>query len=245
MLGSLFNEVFYRPLFNALVLLYQTAAFYDLGVAIIILTVVLRLALWPLASRALRSQKELMALQPEIKKIQEQYKSNKDEQMKRVMALYKEKKVNPFSGFVPILIQLPVLFALYQVFFAGFKEESLNALYGFIPNPGAMQHFFVGVIDLAATSNIVLAVMAGALQFYQSRMMLVDQRKRQKGAPQNDFAAHMSKQMVYVMPAVIAFTAYIFPAGIALYLAVTTAFSIIQQMHVFKSTAKESTDETP
>ncbi|MBI5913156.1 membrane protein insertase YidC [Candidatus Azambacteria bacterium] len=239
MLGSLFNEVFYRPLFNALVGLYQTAAFYDLGIAIIILTVLLRLALWPLASRALRSQKELMALQPEIKKIQEQYKNNKDEQMKRVMALYKEKKVNPFSGFLPILIQLPVLFALYRVFFAGFKEESLNALYGFIPNPGAMQHFFVGMVDLAATHNVVLAVMAGALQFYQSRMMLKDQQKRQKGAPQNDFSAHMSKQMVYVMPAVIAFTAYILPAGIALYLAVTTGFSIMQQLHVLKSTSKE------
>ena len=242
MLSFLFNEVFYRPLFNALVLLYQTAAFYDLGVAIIILTVILRLALWPLASRALRSQKELMALQPEIKKIQEQYKKNKDEQMKRVMALYKEKKVNPFSGFVPILIQLPVLFALYRVFFAGFKEGSITALYSFIPNPGTMQHLFLGMIDLAITHNIVLAVMAGALQFYQSRMMLKDQVKRQKGpVAQNDFAAHMSKQMVYVMPAVIAFTAYILPTGIALYLAVTTLFSIIQQVHVLKSASKKET----
>lgn len=239
MLSSLFNEFFYRPLFNTLVGLYQTAAFYDLGIAIIILTVVLRVALWPLASKALRSQKELMALQPEIKKLQEQYKNNKDEQMKRVMALYKEKKVNPFSGFLPILIQLPVLFALYRVFFAGVKEESLNALYSFIPNPGAMDHMFLGMIDLAATHNIALAVMAGAFQFYQSRMMLKDQQKRQKGAPQNDFAAHMSKQMVYVMPAVIAFTAYILPAGIALYLIVTTIFSIIQQVHVLKTASKE------
>lgn len=241
MFSFVFNEFFYRPLFNGLVVLYQTAAFYDLGVAIIILTILLRLALWPLASKALRSQKELMTLQPEIKKIQEQYKNNKDEQMKRVMALYKEKKVNPFSGFLPILIQLPVLFALYKVFFAGFKEESLSALYSFIPNPGAMHHMFLGMVDLSAIHNIVLAVMAGALQFYQSRMMLKDQQKRQKGAPQNDFAAHMSKQMVYVMPAVIAFTAYILPAGIALYLAVTTIFSIIQQIHVFKTTAKEET----
>lgn len=239
MLSSLFNEFFYRPLFNMLVGLYQTAAFHDLGIAIIILTVLLRVVLWPLASKALRSQKELMALQPEIKKLQEQYKNNKDEQMKRVMALYKEKKVNPFSGFLPILIQLPVLFALYRVFFAGVKEESLKALYGFIPNPGAMDHMFLGVIDLAATHNIVLAVMAGALQFYQSRMMLKDQQKRQKGAPQNDFAAQMSKQMVYVMPGVIAFTAYILPAGIALYLIVTTIFSIIQQVHVFKTNSAE------
>ena len=216
--------------------LYQTAAFYDLGIAIIFLTVLLRVALWPLASKALRSQKELMALQPEIKKLQEQHKNNKDEQMKRVMALYKEKKVNPFSGFLPILIQLPVLFALYQVFFAGFKDESLFALYSFIPNPGAMQHLFLGMIDLAATHNIVLAVMAGAFQFYQSRMMLNDQLKRQKTpVAHNDFAAHMSKQMVYVMPAVIAFTAYILPAGIALYLTVTTIFSIVQQVHVFRS----------
>lgn len=236
MLSFLFNELFYRPLFNALVLLYQTAAFYDLGVAIIILTVALRLALWPLASRALRSQKELTALQPEIKRIQEKHKDNKDEQMKHVMALYKEKHVNPFSGFVPILIQLPVLFALYRVFFAGFKAGSLTALYGFVPNPGVLQHLFLGMINLATTHNVVLAGMVGIFQFYQSRMMLRDQVKRQKGAPaKNDFSAHMSKQMVYVMPAAIAFTAYILPTGIALYLAVTTMFSIIQQMHVLKS----------
>lgn len=241
MLSTLFNEVFYRPLFNALVVLYQTAAFYDLGFAIIILTVLLRLALWPLASKALRSQKELTALQPEIKKIQAQYKDNKDEQMKRVMALYKEKKVNPLSGFLPIFIQLPVLFALYRVFFAGFKEESLAALYEFIPNPGTLHHIFLGTIDLTATHNMVFAVMAGALQFYQSRMMLKDQLARQKGAPQNDFSAHMSKQMVYVMPAVIAFTAYILPTGIALYLAVATLFSIIQQLYVLKDADKKET----
>lgn len=241
MLSTLFNEVFYRPLFNALVVLYQTAAFYDLGVAIIILTVLLRLALWPLAKKALQSQKELTALQPEIKKIQAQYKDNKDEQMKRVMALYKEKKVNPLSGFLPVFIQLPVLFALYRVFFAGFKEESLAALYGFVPNPGAMHHIFLGTIDLAATHNIVFAVMAGALQFYQSRMMLKDQLTRQKGAPQNDFSAHMSKQMVYIMPGVIAFTAYILPTGIALYLVVATLFSIIQQFYVLKDADKKET----
>ena len=84
--------------------------------------------------------------------------------------------------------------------------------------------------------------MVGAFQFYQSRMMLKDQQKRQKGpVAQNDFAAHMSKQMVYVMPAAIAFTAYILPTGIALYLAVTTLFSIVQQMHVLKSASAEAT----
>ena len=239
MFSTVFNEVFYRPLFNALVVLYQTAAFYDLGIAIIILTVLLRLALWPLASKALRSQKELVSLQPEIKKIQAQYKDNKDEQMKRVMTLYKEKKVNPLSGFLPLFIQLPVLFALYRVFFAGFKEESLTALYGFIPNPGAMHHLFLGMIDLTAPHAVLFAGMAGALQFYQSRITLKDQLARQKGAPQNDFSAHMSKQMAYVMPAAIAFTAYILPTGIALYLVVSTFFSIIQQLHVSKNGRKE------
>lgn len=240
MISSFFNEVFYLPLFNALVGLYQTAAFYDLGVAIIILTILLKIAFWPLASKALRSQKALSALQPEIKKLQEQYKSNKEEQMKRVMALYKEKKVNPFSSFLPILIQLPVLFALYRVFFNGLKEESLMALYSFIPNPGAMNHMFLGMLDLTSTKNILLAVMTGAFQYYQSKMMLDQQKKVQKTPPAaNDFSANMSKQMVYMMPAIIGITTYFLPAGIALYLMVTTLFSIVQQVYIFKKAEKE------
>lgn len=229
---SLYNELLYRPLFNVLVFLYETVSFYDMGIAIIALTVLIRLVLYPLSRHAVESQKNMMAVQPEVKKLQEKYKDNKEEQMKRVMALYKEKKVNPFSGCVPILIQLPIIIALYQVFLAGFDDGSLSSLYSFIPNPGALNHSFLGFLDLSLKKNIILAVLAGALQFYQSKMMLDEQKKLQTTVSSNDFSANMSKQMTYTMPVVTVVVSYTLPAGLALYWAVTNLISIIQQKQV-------------
>jgi len=231
MFFSLYNELLYRPLFNVLVFLYETVSFYDLGIAIIALTVLIRLALYPLSRHAIESQKNMMAVQPEVKKLQEKYKDNKEEQMKRVMELYKEKKVNPFSGCIPILIQLPIIIALYQVFLAGFDDGSLSSLYSFIPNPGSLNHSFLGILDLSLKKNIILAVLAGALQFYQSKMML-DEQKKVQAAPSNDFSANMSKQMTYTMPVVTVVISYTLPAGLALYWTVTNLISIIQQKQI-------------
>lgn len=231
---TLYNELLYRPLFNVLVFLYETVSFADMGIAIIALTVLIRLALYPLSRHAVESQKNMMAIQPEVKKLQEKYKDNKEEQMKRIMELYKEKKVNPFSGCVPILIQLPIIIALYQVFLAGFNDESLSALYSFIPNPGSLHHSFLGLVDLSAKKNIILALLAGALQFYQSKMMLDEQKKVQGETSANDFSANMSKQMTYTMPVVTVVVSYTLPAGLALYWAVTTLVSIIQQVQVLR-----------
>lgn len=233
MLSFIYTQILYRPLFNTLVLLYQTVSFHDFGIAIIILTVLIRLALYPLSRHSVESQKNMMTLQPEVKRLQEQYKDNKDEQMKRVMALYKEKKVNPFSGCVPILIQLPVIIVLYRVFLAGFNDTNLTALYPFIPNPGSLHHVFLGVVDLARKKNIILAACAGAMQFWQSKMMLNAQPKKQT-TNNDDFSTHMSKQMTYTMPVVTTVVAYSLPAGLALYWVVTTTVSVIQQRQVLR-----------
>ncbi len=146
MISSLFHELLYQPLFNALMVLYETVGFHDLGVAIIVLTLLIRFILYPLSGKAIASQKNMMTIQPEVKAIQEKYKNNKEEAARRMMALYKERKVNPLSGCLPILIQLPVLIALYWVFLAGFDDESLASLYGFIPSPGHINHMFLGMV---------------------------------------------------------------------------------------------------
>ncbi|OGD31991.1 hypothetical protein A3C91_03685 [Candidatus Azambacteria bacterium RIFCSPHIGHO2_02_FULL_52_12] len=234
MLSSTFHTFLYQPLFNALIFLYQTVSFYDLGIAIIVLTVVIRFVLYPVSQKGIRSQREMFAIQPLIKKIQEEYKGRKEEQMKRTMALYKEKKINPFSGCLPILIQLPVLIALYWVFMAGFDDKSLENLYGFIQNPGPINHIFLGFIDISR-KNIYLAILAGILQFYQSKMILNEQMRNQaKGSSQNDFSTTMSKQMTYMMPMVTVAVSYSLQAGLALYWITTTAFSIAQQWIIFK-----------
>ena len=239
MISFIFNEVLYRPLFNALVFLYQTVSFYDFGVAIIILTILIRALLYLPSQKAIKSQKEMAAIQSDIKKVQEQYKNNKEEQMKKVMALYKEKGVSPFSGCLPILIQLPFLLALYWVFMAGFDDENLkNLLYGFIQNPGSINHIFIGLVDISKKGNWILALLAGAFQFYQSKMMMDQQKKTQPAKEKSsapDFSTTMAKQMTYMMPAVTVFISYTLPAGLALYWITTTVFSIIQQRIVFGS----------
>ena len=237
MISFIFNEVLYRPLFNILVFLYQTVSFYDFGIAIIILTILIRVLLYPLAQKSIKSQKDMSSVQSDVKKIQEQYKNNKEEQMKKIMALYKEKGVSPFSGCLPILIQLPFLLALYWVFMAGFDDENLkNLLYGFISNPGSINHIFIGFIDISKKGNIILALLAGAFQFYQSKMML-DQQKKTRPAPVKsatpDFSTAMTQQMTYIMPVMTVFISYSLSAGLALYWITTTIFSIIQQWIVF------------
>lgn len=246
MISFIFQELLYRPLFNSLVFLYQTVSFYDFGIAIIILTVLIRLLLYPLAQKSIQSQKEMSAVQGDIKKIQEQYKNNKEEQTKRIMALYKEKKINPFSGCLPLLIQLPLLIALYRVFLAGFKDQNLQSLlYSFVPNPGAINHIFLGLIDISKNKNLILALLASALQFYQSKMMM-DQQKKSQLLPAKqstpDFSTTLSRQMTYMMPVMTAYFAYSFPAGLALYWVVTTAFSIVQQWRVFSKNESQTAD---
>lgn len=238
---ELFTEILIKPLFNLLVFMYDKVTFSDLGIAIILLTVLIRLILYPLAQKAIRSQKEMMHVQPEIKSIQEKYKDNKEEQMKQIMAVYKAKKINPASGCLPLLLQMPILIALYSVFSKGFTDASMDSLlYSFIPHPEYINHMFLGLIDISK-SNIWLALIAAAAQFYQSKMIMDQQKEANKNKPKNstsDVSAMVTKQMTYVMPVVIFMMARSLNSGLALYWATTALFSIAQQLYVFKQKEK-------
>ena len=247
MISSIFHEVLYRPLFNILVFLYETVSFYDLGIAIILLTIIIRFALFPLSQKAIRSQKELYKIQPEIKALQEKYKDNKEEQVKKTMELYKERGVNPFSGCLPILAQLPILLALYWVFVSGFDSSNLTNLYSFVKNPGDINYVFLNWIDISE-KNPYIALLAGIFQFIQSKMMLEQQKKsrasvkkeksdKPKGS-MDDISVSVSKQMTYVMPVITFIVASSLHAGLALYWTTTTLFSVFQQWYVFKKREK-------
>ncbi|MFH1461175.1 MAG: YidC/Oxa1 family membrane protein insertase [Patescibacteria group bacterium] len=225
---SVFNEVLYRPLFNALIWLYNIIPGQDLGIAIIVLTILIRFILYPLSRKSIQSQKAISKLQPQIKEIQKKYK-NKEEQARQMMALYRKYKVNPMSGCLPILIQLPILIALYRVFFTGLDPERLNGLYSFINQPESLNFVFLGIVDLSQRS-VVLALMAGLFQFIQSRMIIPKLKQRQ-GAKTGglDFSSMMSQQMLYFMPLITVFIAWNLPAALPLYWIVITLFGIIQQ----------------
>ena len=230
---TIFNETLARPLFNLLVWVYNIIPGHDLGVAIIVVTVLLRIILYPLSDKALKSQKILQELQPKIKELQKKCKT-KEEQAKVTMEFYKHYKINPFSGCLPILIQLPLLIALYRVFLTGLEPHSLDSLYGFISSPGELNPMFMGLVNLSEPSHF-FAVLAGVSQFLQAKTAFQPKKDAPKsGIP--DFSASMSKSMIYMMPLFMVFIAWNLPAGLSLYWVATMLFSLGQQIVVNRKT---------
>jgi len=237
MIGNIFNIILYQPLFNALIFLYVYLPGHDFGIAIIILTCAIRLVLYPLMAQSIRSQKILNELQPKIQEVQKQYQNDKQQQAKAMMELYQKEKFNPFGGCLPLLIQLPILLALYQVFWRGFQDGQLGFLYSFVPNPGTINPMFLGLINLTHP-NIVFAILAGVLQFLQSKMMMPQIKKQQTGGDQMaQFSGVMQKQMIYFLPLFTVFILWRLPAAVGLYWLVTTLFSIIQQYLIYRKPA--------
>ncbi len=228
-MSKLFTTILYQPLFNILILLYLYLPGQDLGVAIIALTVLIKLILYPLGSKAIKSQKELSTLQPKIKEIQEKYKDDKEKQTKEMMELYKREKINPFSGCLPLLIQLPVLIALYRLFWAGVDSDQMSLLYSFVSNPGVVSASFLGIINLA-NPNIILAVIAGILQFIQIKFSTTPVKIKKSSG----ISDHMQKQMQYVMPVFMTLILFGLPSAIGLYWVTTTIFTIAQQYVIMR-----------
>ncbi len=230
-LVNIFNSLLYQPLFNALILIYLYIPGSDFGVAVILLTVLIKLILYPLASKGIKSQRALSTLQPKIKEIQERYKDDKEKQSREMMEFYKREKINPFSGCLPLLIQLPILIALFRLFWNGFGPEKMGFLYSFIPNPGAIDTAFLGIMNLAEPS-IILAVITGVAQFFQTKMVTPKTKKSNKNA--SDFSQVMQKQMLYFFPIFTIFILWRMPSAIALYWLTTTVFTIAQQYIILK-----------
>ncbi len=230
----LFQEVFYRPILNLLVFLYNIIPGHDLGLAIILLTIVIKLILHPFSLQSLKSQKALQDIQPKINALKSQYKDDKQGLAKATMDLYKENKVNPFSSCLPLLIQLPFLIAVYQVFRDGLASR-LELVYPFIYKPETINAFSFGFLDLSKP-NIILAVLAGAAQFWQAKTMMAKTPKPQPGTEtkEMDISAMMNKQMLYMMPALTVFIGISLPGGLTLYWFVLTLLTALQQWLMFR-----------
>lgn len=230
---QLFNTVLYEPIFNFLVFLYNIIPGNDIGIAIIILTIVIKLLLLPLSLKATESQKALQDIQPKMEKIKEEYKDNKEEQAKALMELYKTEKINPLSSCFPILIQFPFLIAVFQVFRNGFKPETLDLVYPFIERPEALNPISFGVINLSEPI-IVLAFLAGGAQYLQTKMLMHKKvPMKNKSGKDESMTAMMNKQMMYLMPVLTVFIGFSLPGGLTLYWFVTTALMVVQQKFMF------------
>ncbi|MFA6159879.1 MAG: YidC/Oxa1 family membrane protein insertase [Parcubacteria group bacterium] len=252
MISFLFGETVYRPIYNFLIFVYNIIPLHDFGIAIIIVTLVLKFLLIPLSKKQIQSQKKMQEMQPKIKEIQEKHKNDKEKQSRALMEFYKTNKTNPFSGCLPTIFQLIFLIAIYQVLFNISKAGLLvdpKELYSFIPNPGQINQYFLGIIDLSKTINlgqidikvipqIILIVLAALAQYVQIKMMTPKMAVQNKKS-EPDMSQIMSKQMMYLGPLLTLFIGIKFPAGLALYWLVSTIFAIIQQMKVLE---KEKTN---
>lgn len=240
---TFFNTVIFQPLYNALIALYVLIP--DFGFAIIALTIFIRLLLIPLSRKSIESQKKMQEIQPELKRIQEKYKNDKQVQGQKIMEMYKEKKINPASGCLPLIIQLIFLIALYRVFMLGLDTNGASdLLYSFAKNPGPLNPVSLGFFDLSKT-NIPMAVVAAALQFVQGKMMLKQQNdkktekeKKEQEGKDPDFSTMLQQQMVYMGPIITLVIGFQFPSGLILYWIVTTIFMIIQQYYLLKKDQK-------
>lgn len=236
---SIYNEVLYRPLLNGLIWFYTSLPFQDLGLAIVVLTTLIRLILSPFLWKAQKAQRDLAAIQPEIKKIQEELRDNREAQGKALMELYSKHKVNPFSGCLLMLIQLPILIALFQVFRKGVNPAELKYLYSFVSNPGALNTVSFGLIDLAR-GNLYLGVIAALAQFLQTRLSSPPAPPGGK----KDFSQALQWQSTYIFPALILVWSYTLPSALTLYWTVLSLFGIVQEIVMRKPRIKSANNNT-
>ncbi len=243
-MSELYQIIFYQPVFNLLIFFYNIVPGHDIGLAIVLLTLLIRLILYPFNAQSIKSQKSLQNLQPKINELKKKYAHDKQELGRAMMELYKSEKVNPFSSCLPLLIQLPFLIAVFQVFRAGLGSGSLDLVYSFISRPELINHISMGFLDLSKPSP-VLAVLAGVAQFWQAKMMTTKRPpKSVPGSKDEDMMAIMNKQMIYFMPLITVFIGLTFPGGLTLYWLLTTLFTGLQQLYIFKGQKKEEKTET-
>ncbi|MEA3399563.1 MAG: YidC/Oxa1 family membrane protein insertase [Patescibacteria group bacterium] len=231
---AIWTTIFYQPIYNALIFLINNITLGDVGFAIIVLTIIVKFVLFPLTKKSIKSQVLMKKIQPEIDEIKNKYK-NKEEQAKKTFELYKKHGTSPFSGCFVILLQLPVIFALYWVFYKGLSFDS-DLLYTALQAPEALKTNFLGLIEMHDKS-IVLGVLAGLSQFIHGQLSVSLKKTEKKGGEKNfqdQLAASMNTNVKYILPIFIAFIAYKISAAVALYWIVSNVFTIIQEWYIRK-----------
>ena len=222
MLGNIFNQVLYQPLFNFFIFLYENLG-HNVGLVIIILTILIRAILFPISRKSIKAQMKMAGHKDQIKEIQKKFKT-KEEQSRELMKFYRENKINPFSGCLPLLIQLPILIALYKVFINALKsgDKLINPL-------------FLG-INLSKSSPI-MAILAGIAQFFASRLtMKKSALMPQPGSSEKNLQRQkaMSKQMMYFFPILTVIFAWSWPAGLPFYWIISSLLGLAQDYYLYK-----------
>lgn len=232
----MFHTILYLPIFNAFVFLYNFIPGHDVGIVILAITILVRLVLYPLTSSSIKAQRSMQELQPKMEAVKKEFAADKQKQTQAIMELYKTNKVNPITSCLPMLVQLPILIALYMVLRDGLASKDLaTSLYSFISNPGTINQISLGIFNMAQP-NYALAVLAGAAQYFQAKTLSRKSPPKEAGEGSKDEAmmSMMNKQMLYLMPVMTLVIGLKLPAGLTLYWFFSTLLMALQQVMLFK-----------
>lgn len=245
-----FTTILYQPIYNALVFLINILPGGEVGLAVIALTLLVKLALLPLSIQSVRTQQTMKKVKPKIDEIKEKHEDDKEKQAQKMMEAYGEHDVNPFSGFLLILIQFPIIIALYYVFLrGGLPEFDPSLIYSFVtmPNPALVDMTFLGA-DLTRRS-IILAAMAGGSQFVQSWMSGLGESEDDGSSSAGEesfieeFKSNIGGQLKYMFPGIVFAISWSLPAVVALYWATSNIFHVGQEIYVNKTVREEDKSE--
>lgn len=240
-MASFFHTVVYVPIYNLLVFLVDILPGGDLGLAIIIATLAVKLILMPLSLAAARTQKVMRTLEPELKALREQYKDDKEKQAREMFALYKKYNVKPFASILMLFIQIPIVLGLYFVCMSAATNAVDPALlYAFVPTPESISPLFLGIFSVTSMS-ITLAVLAGVTQLIQAWYVIPVPPKSTSASPtmQEEFGRALALQARFMLPILIGLFA-LTSGVIALYFTASNLFMVLQEF-VVRQTHKDST----
>jgi YidC/Oxa1 family membrane protein insertase len=234
--SSFYHTFFFDPLYNALILLFRVIPWADAGIIVVILTILVRLVLFPLSRKAVITQVKMAEINPELEEIKEKYKDKPEDQARKTLALYKERGVNPFSGILVIIIQIPIILALYQIFLH-FPKVEPALLYSFIHAPEHINTTFLGLIDISGKS-ILIALLAAISTFVQLKVSTQGQQAPKGNSFGDNLTRNMQSQMKYLFPVLVFFISYRISGVIALYWLTTNLFSAAQELFVRRNIRK-------
>ncbi len=229
-MSSLYHTFFFDPLYNVFIGLSHVLPWADVGIIVVLLTLLVRFALYPLSRKAILTQMRMNEIAPEVEKIKQKHKDDAEAQAKATLALYREKKVNPFSGIFMVLVQLPIIFALYRIFLH-LSDVRTDILYSFISEPGAINLLFLGILDISGKSAI-LALLAAVSTYFQLSISTKSAPVSKNPGLGENLSRNMQAQMKYFFPVMVFFISYQISAVIALYWLTTNLFTIGQEIIV-------------
>jgi YidC/Oxa1 family membrane protein insertase len=228
--STIFNTFLYEPILNFLIILYNLLG--NFGLAVIMLTIIIKILTNPLNKKSLESQKMMTEMQPKIKELQKKY-PDREQQSRELIKLYQETKFNPFSGIFLLFLQIPIFFALFRIFQSEITISKISSLiYPFVPLPETINYFFLGVN--LSQSNIYIALITAVAQYFQLKTATPPTIKTEEKGQVEEMTQIMQKQMTYFIPVVTFVVLFKLPAALGLYWSITTILNTIQQRKIFK-----------